>query len=445
MTVGVYRVKAAGHDPIPSAVRRVGDLELHIDRPRGTQRTWNLPDGPLTKTYPVDYGYLPGHHGEDNEPLDFFVGSDADKGWHGSFHKKKHEFDANGVRTGNKLQDETKYFAGLTPEEHAEVLKMFDGPSGLVANHRFFSSLPGLQGALSRHRVPEPKVANADIRRLLHFEDLSADKTPAMRAISDFARKRLEDAQRVIPNTIKPQAKLSPVRGINTPLRPGKYAAHKTKTFLGHDFKIDRPKGFVKTWDSGKSFTYPCDYGYFPKYKGEDGEGLDAFVGDDPEGAFESFLKLKPGDDGKYVPDETKFLLGVSAADKKKIYALYGDKEVSELKTYSGMEEAMEAAEKFPGKGRFAKKAEVQDQLRAHFEDLLNGRTDPAELALQNVDMNDERLRNKLLGAVEAAKLLGLKTAHRANPFGKVQASYLVADEDQEFDAAPDFWSKSKK
>jgi inorganic pyrophosphatase len=49
----------------------------------------------------------------------------------------------------------------------------------------------------------------------------------------------------------------------------------KTKDFEGVRFYIDRPKGFVKTWDlpdgSKKTYTYPVDYGYFPKILGEDG------------------------------------------------------------------------------------------------------------------------------------------------------------------------------
>lgn len=439
----VYTVKTAEHDAIPQAIRRVGDLNIHVDRPRGTQKTWQLPDGPLTKTYPTDYGYLPGHTGEDGEPLDFFVGSDPEKGWLGSFHKKKHEFDASGQRTGVKLPDETKYFAGLTPEEHAEVLKMFDGPSGLVSHHRFFGSVPGLYGALARHRTPEEKHANAMIRRMMHFEDLAAAKSPAMHAVSTFAKGRLDEAARVIPKTIKPVAKpLTPVRGIAE-----KLSSHKTRYFLGYAFKIDRPEGFVKKWPGGKEFTYPCDYGYFPKHIGEDGEGLDAFIGGDKGGAFESFLKLKPGKDGEYVPDETKFLLGVNASDKKKIYDLYGPKEVSRKQTYAGMEEAMKAADKLVGKPRFAKKAEDADEIRKDFEALLAGDDHPADFALKQVALRgNEQLNHRLMGAVHAAKLLGLKVAHRANPFGQVQGTdTLQHDADQEFDAAPDFWAKTRR
>ena len=399
MSGAVYRVKTA--DETPVVKRQVGPLELHVDRPKGTQKTWELPDGPVTRTYPVDYGYLPGHLGEDGQPLDFFIGSDPDKGWHGSFHKRLRVYE--GTKPVGFKPDETKYFAGLTPEEHAEVLKMFDGPSsGLVTGHRFFGSLPGLQGALARHRV--------------------------------------------------------------------KTSAHKTKVFEGEKFKIDRPKGFVKEWDSGKKFTYPCDYGYFPKLKGEDGEGLDAFVGDDPDGHYESFLKLKPGDDGKMVPDETKFLLGVTDAEREKIYGLYG-KEVSKKRVYKGMKDAMEAAGTFAGKARFQKKAvalesAILDKLRA-----------PEAVPLKL----DERELNRVRGAVAVAELLGIapektaarqnlgrallgagaglgalglgyyalkgdnaegKYAHRSNPYGRVTPIELQHDNDEEFDAATDFWSR---
>src|SRR5882672_3959176 len=109
--------------------------------------------------------------------------------------------------------------------------------------------------------------------------------------------------------------------------------ALKTKTFGPLTFKIDRPAGTVKKWDrpdgSVKTFTYPCDYGYFPRLKGEDGEGLDAFVGDKEDGHLESFLKMKKDDKGRTVPDETKFLVGLTDADREKIYRLYGTETVN--------------------------------------------------------------------------------------------------------------------
>lgn len=130
----------------------------------------------------------------------------------------------------------------------------------------------------------------------------------------------------------------------------------KTKTFGPFTFKIDRPKGFTKEWPGGKTFTYPCDYGYFPRLMGEDEEGLDAFVGDDPNGHLESFQKLKRTDNGRLVPDETKFLLGVTDAERETIYRLYG-LEVNARRVYSNVDQLGEALKRFePKKKRAMKK-----------------------------------------------------------------------------------------
>ncbi len=128
----------------------------------------------------------------------------------------------------------------------------------------------------------------------------------------------------------------------------------KTKKLGPFSFKIDRPSGFVKKWPqpdgSTKSFTYPCDYGYWPKIKGEDGEGLDAFVGDDEKGHLESFQKLNP--DGSL--DETKFLLGVSDAEREKIYKLYGT-EVHARRVYETFDDVQKALDTFKTKMHGAK------------------------------------------------------------------------------------------
>lgn len=114
-------------------------------------------------------------------------------------------------------------------------------------------------------------------------------------------------------------------------------------------FIIDRPKGRVKEWPqpdgSVKRFVYPCDYGYWPKIKGEDGEGLDAFVGDDPNGHKESFQKLNP--DG--TPDETKFLLGVSDKEREIIYGLYKS-EVNARRVYDDWDDVQAALDTFQTK-----------------------------------------------------------------------------------------------
>jgi Inorganic Pyrophosphatase len=134
-------------------------------------------------------------------------------------------------------------------------------------------------------------------------------------------------------------------------------------------FRIDRPKGTVKKWDqpdgSVKTFVYPCDYGYFPRLKGEDGEGLDAFVGDQPEGHLESFLKLKKDDKGRMVPDETKFVVGLTDQEREKVYRLYGT-EIVNRKVYGSVEELQRDLDQFrpARKGRYAE--EKTAGLNAH-------------------------------------------------------------------------------
>jgi hypothetical protein len=129
----------------------------------------------------------------------------------------------------------------------------------------------------------------------------------------------------------------------------------KTKTFGPFAFKIDRPKGFTKEWPGGKTFTYPCDYGYFPRLMGEDEEGLDVFVGDDPNGHLESFQKLRR-EGSKLVPDETKFLLGVTDAEREAIYRLYG-LEVNARRVYDNVDQLGEALKRFEPKKKRAMKS----------------------------------------------------------------------------------------
>lgn len=130
----------------------------------------------------------------------------------------------------------------------------------------------------------------------------------------------------------------------------------KQVSFGPFKFYIDRPKGTVKKWPN-KTFTYPCDYGYFKNTKAEDGEGLDAFVGDDPKGAFESFMKLN--EDG--TQDEMKFIVGVNAEDKSKIYKLYG-KEISNLKKYKDANEMIKDVNNYvPNKKNRYRMVEIKE------------------------------------------------------------------------------------
>lgn len=133
------------------------------------------------------------------------------------------------------------------------------------------------------------------------------------------------------------------------------------KRFGPFVFEIDRPKGFVKEWpqDDGsvKRFKYPCDYGYFVGHTGEDDEGLDAFVGDDPSGPVESFMKLKPDEDGEMVEDETKFLIGLSPAQREKVLGLYADGEIRDLRAYDDVYELIDVLSEFRDKKASARLA----------------------------------------------------------------------------------------
>jgi len=131
-------------------------------------------------------------------------------------------------------------------------------------------------------------------------------------------------------------------------------------------FELDRPKGFKKEWpqDDGsvKKFTYPVDYGYFVGHTGEDDEGLDAFVGDDPTGKIESFLKMKPSEDGSgLVPDETKFLIGLTDAERAKVMALYNPEEIVGLREYGDVYELVAVLNAFRDKKVASRNASMQN------------------------------------------------------------------------------------
>lgn len=86
----------------------------------------------------------------------------------------------------------------------------------------------------------------------------------------------------------------------------------KFKTdFQGMPIHIDRPKGFVMmgTDENGKPWSrrYKYDYGFIPKTKGGDGDGLDVFIGPDKK-ATETYWAVQSKPDGSF--DEYKCLLG---------------------------------------------------------------------------------------------------------------------------------------
>jgi len=78
-----------------------------------------LSDYPLTEiTYPVNYGSLPGHVGEDGSDLDFLHGTSEGSGLSGKFVVKRPDI---------KLGTETKFFHACPPTELDQTLRAF-GP-----------------------------------------------------------------------------------------------------------------------------------------------------------------------------------------------------------------------------------------------------------------------------------------------------------------------------
>lgn len=89
-----------------------------IENPRGTYKDFQLKDGdtyPLPGiTYPVDYGYLPKHTGEDGHELDFLVGSDTE-GYNGYI-----------LVWRNDVPKEHKFFTGLSQDELDQTFDVFE-------------------------------------------------------------------------------------------------------------------------------------------------------------------------------------------------------------------------------------------------------------------------------------------------------------------------------
>lgn len=85
----------------------------------------------------------------------------------------------------------------------------------------------------------------------------------------------------------------------------------KTVDFKGMKIRIDRPKGFVMRGsnEEGKPWerTYKYDYGFLPRTKGGDGDGLDVFIGPDKSSDM-AFWAIQKKKDGSF--DEYKVFVG---------------------------------------------------------------------------------------------------------------------------------------
>lgn len=149
-----HGTKTAGTFPTgigPDGVRKheskvLAGFTFHVDRPKGFIKRWKFPDGHEDSfTYPVDYGYLKHHLGEDGEPLDVFIGDDPG-GYHGRFDKGKTEYGKDGKPTGKILPDESKFYIGLTKKERDHILHEF---KDVVLGHETFKDFSAFQKAIA--------------------------------------------------------------------------------------------------------------------------------------------------------------------------------------------------------------------------------------------------------------------------------------------------------
>jgi hypothetical protein len=94
------------------------------------------------------------------------------------------------------------------------------------------------------------------------------------------------------------------------------HTVKKIVDFQGIIVKIDRPRGFVMSGTDAKGTPwtrrYRHDYGFIPRTKGGDGEGIDVFVGP-LKSAKEAYWAVQIKDDGSF--DEYKVFLGFPNRD----------------------------------------------------------------------------------------------------------------------------------
>ena len=80
----------------------------------------------------------------------------------------------------------------------------------------------------------------------------------------------------------------------------------RSKKHGPYTFEIEIEKG-----DKPFGHPFPCDYGYLPGFEGPDGDSLDFWVGDDPDGALVSVDTDEQDEKGVWRPADVKFIVGV--------------------------------------------------------------------------------------------------------------------------------------
>lgn len=96
----------------------------------------------------------------------------------------------------------------------------------------------------------------------------------------------------------------------------------KRVAYQGIELRIDRPKGYTQTGKdaAGKEWsrTFKVDYGYIPRTKGGDGDGLDVYLGDDEDAQLAYWVSQRRPDG---VFDEYKVMLGFT--DRRSARAMW--------------------------------------------------------------------------------------------------------------------------
>jgi inorganic pyrophosphatase len=258
----------------------IGGYDVFIDRPKGFKKVFQTQHGPVTDTYPVDYGYFADLiNPDDDEELDVFVGSNGPH--YGRFMKGQN-------LTGSWLPDERKWYSGLTDEELAAVKYPFQGqdPDLLQDFVEFKDEKELLADVLAQGRKREKQAAEVTIGQ----------------AVARAARKVVEP---------------TPAQAEAGNYRKGHVSMH------GLSVTIETAKGSTRsgTDKDGKPWTVtmPAHYGYFKRTTGLDGDQVDVFVGSDP--SSELAFVVDQVDPATQLFDEHKVILGVKTeADAKQLY-----------------------------------------------------------------------------------------------------------------------------
>jgi inorganic pyrophosphatase len=119
-----------------------------IENPKGSYKSFEVEsvpgreDYPLAGvTYPVDYGYLEGYVGEDDDPLDVFVGSGELMGY-----IKVWRYD---------VPLETKIALNVSADEWQQILEVF---APVLKDYKLFDQIENLENFLEAYKNIDNKA-----------------------------------------------------------------------------------------------------------------------------------------------------------------------------------------------------------------------------------------------------------------------------------------------